>query len=147
MRLDSKVAFVTGAAMGVGRAICLRFAAEGAKVVAADINREAGQETVNRIEKRGGDAVFAPCDVADELAVKQAIETGVKAFGKLDILCNNAGILWRGRDVEVTRTDEGIWDSVMAINLKGAVWVCKYGIPELVKRAAGQLSTSVPARP
>jgi NAD(P)-dependent dehydrogenase (short-subunit alcohol dehydrogenase family) len=63
----------------------------------------------------------------------------VKAFGKLNILYNNAGVLWRDKDVEVTRTDESTWDQVMAINLKGTVWVCKYGIPELIKQGGGAI--------
>ena len=137
MRLDNKVAFITGAGMGVGRAICLLFSREGCKIVAADINQKAGRETARLIEKRGGQAVFVHCDVAHEPAVEKAIATGVDTFGKLDILCNNAGVLWRGKDVEVTRTDEITWDKVMAINLKGTVWVCKYGIPELIKQGGG----------
>ena len=139
MRLDDKVAFITGAGMGVGRATCLLFAHEGSKIVAADINQEAGQETVHLITERGGEAVFVQCDVAHEQEVKKAIGTGVKAFGKLDILYNNAGVLWRDKDVEVTRTDESTWDQVMAINLKGMVWVCKYGIPELIKQGGGAI--------
>ncbi len=139
MRLDNKVAFITGAGMGVGRAICLLFAHEGSKIVAADINQSAGQETVHLINTRGGQAVFVHCDVADEQEVRKAIGTGVKAFGKLDILCNNAGVLWRDKDVEVTRTDEITWDKVMGINLKGTVWVCKYGIPELIKQGGGAI--------
>jgi NAD(P)-dependent dehydrogenase (short-subunit alcohol dehydrogenase family) len=139
MRLDNKVAFITGAGMGVGRATCLLFADEGSKIVAADIDQEAGQETVRQVKERGGEAVFTQCDVANEQEVKQAMGTGVKAFGKLNILYNNAGVLWRDKDVEVTRTDESTWDQVMAINLKGTVWVCKYGIPELIKQGGGAI--------
>ena len=139
MRLNNKVAFITGAGMGVGSATCLLFAHEGSKIVAADINQEAGDETVHLIKERGGEAVFVQCDVANEQEVKQAIETGVNIFGKLDILYNNAGVLWRDKDVEVTRTDESTWDQVVAINLKGTVWVCKYGIPELIKKGGGAI--------
>jgi NAD(P)-dependent dehydrogenase (short-subunit alcohol dehydrogenase family) len=84
MRLDGKVAFITGAGMGVGRATCLLFADEGSKIVAADIDQEAGEETAHLIKERGGQAVFVQCDVADEQEVKKAIGTGVKAFGRLD---------------------------------------------------------------
>jgi NAD(P)-dependent dehydrogenase (short-subunit alcohol dehydrogenase family) len=71
--------------------------------------------------------------------VRQAVDAGVAAFGKLNILYNNAGVLWRDRDFEVTRTVEEDWNRVMDINLKGAVWVCKYGIPELVKQGGGSI--------
>lgn len=139
MRLDGKVALVTGTGMGVGRATCLLFAAEGAKIVALDINPAAGEETLGMIKSRQGDAVFVQCDVADERQVKRAVATAVAAFGKLNILYNNAGVLWRDKDLEVTRTEETTWDRVMAINLKGAVWVCKYGIPELIRQGGGSI--------
>jgi NAD(P)-dependent dehydrogenase (short-subunit alcohol dehydrogenase family) len=139
MRLAEKVAFVTGAGMGVGRATCLLFAKEGAKIVAVDINQQAAEETIDLIQHQGGNALFVKCDVAYEEEVKKAIRTGVEAFGRLNILYNNAGILCRDKDFEVTRTDEPTWDRVMAINLKGTVWVCKYGIPELIKAGGGSI--------
>jgi NAD(P)-dependent dehydrogenase (short-subunit alcohol dehydrogenase family) len=137
MRLKDKVAFITGAATGQGRAACLIFAREGAKIVAADINGESGEETVRLVKQQGGEAVFVACDVAVESEVKKAVEAGVAVFGKLDILYNNAGVLWRDKDFAAVHTDEASWDRVMAINLKGAVWVCKYGIPELIKAGGG----------
>jgi NAD(P)-dependent dehydrogenase (short-subunit alcohol dehydrogenase family) len=139
MRLDGKVAFITGAGMGVGRATCLLFAREGAGIVAVDINQEAGTETSRMVAHQGGDAIFVQCDVSNEQKVKKAIGKGVEAFGKLNILYNNAGVLWRTKDFEVTRTEEAAWDQVMAINLKGAVWVCKHGIPELIKQGGGTI--------
>jgi len=125
--------------MGQGRAACLIFAREGAKIVALDIDEKAGGETVAQVTNLGGNAVFRRCDVADEGQVREAVAEGVKAFGKLNILYNNAGVLWRDRDFEVTRTREEDWDRVMGINLKGAVWVCKYGIPELAKAGGGSI--------
>lgn len=139
MRLANKVALITGAGMGQGRAACLIFAREGAKIVALDIDEKAGGETVAQVTNLGGNAVFRRCDVADEGQVREAVAEGVKAFGKLNILYNNAGVLWRDRDFEVTRTREEDWDRVMGINLKGAVWVCKYGIPELAKAGGGSI--------
>jgi NAD(P)-dependent dehydrogenase (short-subunit alcohol dehydrogenase family) len=139
MRLKDKVAFITGAGSGVGRATALIFAKEGADIVAVDIDEHVGRETVEMVRRQGGDAVFVLCDVAVEIDVKRAIETGVSAFGKLNVLYNNAGVLNRAQDLEVTRTDENTWDRVMAINLKGAVWVCKYGIPELIGQGGGSI--------
>ena len=105
MRLKDKVAFITGAGSGVGQATALIFAKEGAKIVVVDIDANAGNETVAMVKQQGGDAVFVLCDVAVEADIKKAIETGVSAFGKLNILYNNAGVLWRDKDLEVTRTD------------------------------------------
>jgi len=139
MRLKDKVVFITGAGSGVGRAASKIFAREGAKIVVVDIDPNAGRETVDRVKQQGGVALFVLCDVAVEADVKKAIETGVSAFGKLNILYNNAGVLWRDKDLEVTRTDETTWDRVMGINVKGAVWVCKYGIPELIKQGGGSI--------
>jgi NAD(P)-dependent dehydrogenase (short-subunit alcohol dehydrogenase family) len=139
MRLKNKVALITGAGMGQGRTACLIFSEEGAKIVALDVNENAVRETVELVKKQGGEAVFACCDVASEEHVKEAVKTGISAFGRLDILYNNAGVLWRDKDFEVTKTIEANWDRVMDINLKGAVWVCKYGIPELIKQGGGSI--------
>ncbi len=139
MRLRDKVAFITGAGMGIGRATCLLFAKEGATIIAADIDDEAGVETVAHIKKLGGQGIFVRCDVGVEDEVKNAITKGLDTYQRLDILFNNAGVLWRDRDLEVTKTDESIWDRVMAINLKGTVWTCKYAIPELIKAGGGSI--------
>jgi NAD(P)-dependent dehydrogenase (short-subunit alcohol dehydrogenase family) len=139
MRLKDKVALITGAAMGQGRAACLIFSKKGAKIVALDIDEKAGNETADLVKKQGGEAIFVHCDVASEDEVKKAVEAGGAVFGKLDILYNNAAVLWRDRDFEVTRTIEENWDRVMDINLKGPVWVCKYGIPELIKAGGGSI--------
>jgi NAD(P)-dependent dehydrogenase (short-subunit alcohol dehydrogenase family) len=139
MRLRGKVAFITGAGMGQGREGSLLFAREGARVIVADISAKAGEETVRRIQRQGGKALFVEGDVGVERDVKRMIETGVKKFGSLHILYNNAGVLWKDRDRSVTETAEPNWDRVMAINLKGPFFVTKYGIPYLLKSGGGSI--------
>ena len=139
MRLRGKVAFITGAGMGQGREAALLFAREGARVIVADISAKAGQETVRRIERRHGKAVYVEGDVGVERDVKRMIETGVGKFGALHILYNNAGVLWKDRDRSVTETSEPNWDRVMAINLKGPFFVTKYGIPHLIRSGGGSI--------
>ncbi len=139
MRLRGKVAFITGAGMGQGREAALVFAGEGARVIVGDISAKAGQETVRRIERRGGKALFVEGDVGVERDVKRMIETGIKKFGSLHILYNNAGVLWKDRDRSVTEMTEPNWDRVMAINLKGPFFVTKYGIPYLIKSGGGSI--------
>ncbi|MDP6395162.1 MAG: SDR family oxidoreductase [Desulfobacterales bacterium] len=84
------------------------------------------------IKSWGGKGIFVQCDVGVEEDVKYAIRKGIEAYQRLDVLFNNAGVLWRDRDRDVTRTDEVVWDGIMAINLKGTVWICKYAIPEMI---------------
>jgi meso-butanediol dehydrogenase / (S,S)-butanediol dehydrogenase / diacetyl reductase len=139
MRLTGKVALITGAGRGTGRAACLVFASEGAKIVAAEIDEELGRETVSLVTQQGGQAIFAKCDVASEKQVKASVEAGVKAFGRLDILYNNAGVLWPNVDMDITTLEEDVLDKVLGINLKGAIWVCKHGIPELLKAGGGSI--------
>jgi len=134
-RLQSKVALITGAGMGMGREAALLFAEEGARVVVCDINRVAAEETVSLVKRAGGDAAAAIGDVAVEDDVRRMTEEGVRRFGALHILHNNAGVLWKDRDRSVLETDGVQWDRVMAINLKSVFWVTKYGVPHV--RAAG----------
>jgi NAD(P)-dependent dehydrogenase (short-subunit alcohol dehydrogenase family) len=134
-RLKGKIAFITGAGMGMGREASVLFAEEGARIVVADIDGVAAQGTVDLVEKAGGQALAVTGDVAVEADVRRMIEDGVRRFGALHVLYNNAGVLWKDRDRSVLETDETSWDRVMAINLKSVFWVTKYGIPQL--RAAG----------
>ncbi len=139
MRLKDKVAIITGAGLGMGREAALVFAKEGAKVGVFDLNAEAGNETVKLVEQAGGKAVFVQGDVSKEADVKRAIADTVKAFGKLDILYANAGVLWKDRDKSVLDTTEENWDIVQAINLKGPFFLTKHGIPELRKAGGGSI--------
>ena len=134
-RLKHKVAFITGAGMGMGREAAVLFAEEGARIVVADIDGKAAAETVALVEKAGGQALAVTGDVALETDVERMIAEGARRFGALHVLYNNAGVLWKDRDRSVLETDDKWWDRVMAINLKSVFWVTKHGIPKL--RAVG----------
>src|SRR5262249_3391990 len=135
-RLAGKVAFITGAGMGMGREAAVLFAQHGARIGVADINEAAARETVALVEKAGGQAVAVAGVVAGEADVPRVgAETG-RPLGALHVLYNTAGVLWKDRDRSVLETDGAQWDRVMAINLKSVFWVTKHGIPHL-KRAGG----------
>ena len=134
-RLTGKVALITGAGMGMGRDASMLFADEGARIVVCDIDRAAAEETAQLVAKAGGQAAVAVGDVAVEGDVARMVAEGVRRFGALHVLYNNAGVLWKDRDRSVLETDEVQWDRVMAINLKSVFWVTKHGIPHV--RAAG----------
>ena len=138
-RLENKVALITGAGMGMGREASILFAEEGARVVVCDINRAAAEETVSLVKQARGDAVAAIGDVAVEGDVSRMVEEGVRRFGALNVLYNNAGVLWKDRDRSVLETDGGEWDRVMAINLKSVFWVTKHGIPHLRRAGGGSI--------
>jgi len=135
-RLEGKVALITGAALGMGRAHARLFASEGAKVIVADINEEAGRENVEAINKDGGEAIFLKHDVANESDWKQVIDKSIATYGKVDILVNNAGILL-SKSLEDTSVDE--WDLVMNINLKGVFLGCREIIPAMNKAGGGSI--------
>jgi len=138
-RLKGKIAFITGAGMGMGREASVLFAEEGARIVVADIDGKAAQDTVALVEKAGGQALAVTGDVALEADVKRMVEESVRRFGALHVLYNNAGVLWKDRDRSVLETDDKWWDRVMAINLKSVFWVTKYGIPHLQVAGGGSI--------
>jgi NAD(P)-dependent dehydrogenase (short-subunit alcohol dehydrogenase family) len=138
-RLDGKVAFISGAGMGIGRAAALRFAEEGARVVVADIDEKAGHDTAEAVTAAGGQATAVTGDVAIEADVERMVADGARRFGALHVLYNNAGVLWKDRDRSVLETDDRWWDRVMAINLKSAFWVTKHGIPHLRSAGGGSI--------
>lgn len=135
MRLEGKVALVTGAGSGIGRATALLFAREGAKVLVVDVNTAAGKETVDQIAAVGGQAAFAHADVSKAADCAAMVQAAEKNFGKLTVLFNNAGIS-HADDDDAVKTSEEVWDLTMAINLKSVFLGCKFGIPAL-RRAGG----------
>ena len=135
MRLDNKVALITGAGSGIGRETSLLFAREGAKVVVVDINDPAGEETVQMIETAGGTAVYVHADVSQAADCQKMVETAESTYGQLDILFNNAGIS-HAQDDDAINTSEEVWDLTFQVNVKGVFLGCKYGIPAL-RRAGG----------
>ncbi len=131
-KLAGQVAWVSGAASGMGAAIATRYAAAGAQVMAVDVQDEMGNEVVARIRAAGGTAVFAHCDVAQGAEVAQSIEAAVAAFGGLHILVNCAGIVHIGPLHEYEEAD---WDRMMAVNAKAIFLAVKYAVPHLVQNA------------
>lgn len=115
-RVEDKVAIITGAGSGIGRATALILAREGARIVVADINLEGCEETVAEIEENGGEAIVAELDVSDREQSKQVVADTLAAFGRVDILINNAGIT---QDALISKMTEAQWDTVISVNLKG----------------------------
>ena len=137
-RLNDKVALITGAASGIGRETALLFAREGAQVAAIDVNDVDGEQTVQMISKEGGSALYVHADVSKAHDCEAMVEQVESAFGKLDVLFNNAGIM-DSRDDDAVNTSEEVWDLTMQINLKGVYLGCKYGIPALRRSGGGSI--------
>lgn len=135
MRLEKKVALITGASSGIGRETALLFAQEGAKIVAADVNDAEGQATVDMITEQGGSATYVHADVSKAADCENMVRVAEETYGQLNILFNNAGIM-HSDDGDATATEEDIWDLTMNINLKGVFLGCKFGIPA-IRRAGG----------
>ena len=137
-RLDGKVAFITGGGSGIARAASLLFAREGAKVVVAEIDGALGEATARDVVDAGGDAMAVRTDVTDASSVRAAIDAVVARHGRLDILFNCAGGSLN-EDSLVTEVELDVWDRTMALDVRGAMLVCRHGIPELVKAGGGSV--------
>src|SRR3989475_4779844 len=133
-----KVAFVTGAASGIGRAAALAFAREGASVVVADVSEQGNQETARMIEEQGGRALAVRCDVTRGEDVRAALDKAVEAFGRLDVAFNNAGVEPK-KLVPTAEVEEEEWDRIINIDLRGVFLCMKYEIPLMLKQGGGAI--------
>ncbi|HHF7375756.1 SDR family oxidoreductase [Legionella bozemanae] len=134
-KFSEKVAFITGAGTGIGRAAALAFAREGAKVIATGLSDKNVQETANLVKKSGGTALPINCDVTNEEEIISALDQTIKTFGRLDFAFNNAGIEQPLKPViDITLKE---WDQLLAVNLKGVFLCMKHQIPLLLKQGGG----------
>jgi len=134
VRLKGKVAIVTGAGSGIGRATAILFAREGAKVVVSDVDEDGGRGTVQKIKSEGGDAIFVRTDVSQVEDVKRMTDSTIHSYGRIDILFNNAGINITGTILDTTLEE---YDKIMNVNLKGVFLCSKYTVPEMIKAGGG----------
>jgi len=137
-RLKGKVSIITGSGSGIGRGIATLFAREGSLVVVADIAPEGGKETVEIINVAGGEAFFVQTDVTKSAEVEAMVRQAVEKYGKISILCNNAGIS-TGDTTRITELPEDVWERIISINLKGPYLCCKHVIPEMLKTQGGSI--------
>ena len=134
MRIKDKVVLITGSASGIGKETALLFAREGGKVVVADVNDTAGEETVEEIRKNGGDAFFSHLDVSNREQVKQVVKDTISKYGRIDVLINNAGII---QDALVVKMTEEQWDRVININLKGPFNCIQGVVEQMIAQGSG----------
>ena len=134
MRLDNKVALITGGGSGIGKQSALLFAKEGAKVAVVDLDEKSGRETASMIK----DAIFVRADVSAARDCQQMVEAAEKAFGRLNVLFNNAGIML-AKDDDAVSTSEEVWDTTLDVNAKGVFLGCKYGVPALRRAGGGSI--------
>lgn len=134
-RLQHKVAIVTGSGKGLGRAIAEKFGQEGALVVSSDLDGNLAAETAEAIRNAGGSAIAIAAEVNDAAQVDALIDAAISAHGRIDIVCNNAGIL--DGFAPLLDTDEALWDRVIGVNLKGCYRVSKAALPHMLQQGAG----------
>lgn len=135
--MKNKVALITGASVGIGRAVALKMAAEGVKLVLVDIDEEKLQRTKGEVEQLGGTAIACVCDVSNEEAVNEAVSEATKKLGSIDILVNNAA-LWRNYQ-PFTETTSDLWKKYLDINVMGVVYCTKAVLPNMLKKGYGRI--------
>jgi NAD(P)-dependent dehydrogenase (short-subunit alcohol dehydrogenase family) len=138
MRLKDKVSIITGGASGMGRVAAHMFAAEGARVVVADVTEAAAAAVVDEVRAAGGEATAVAADVSKEDDARRMVEHAVATYGRVDVLYNNAGIMPQA-DHSVIDTSVEDWDRVMAVNVRGVFLGCKYVIPVMVEQGSGSI--------
>ncbi len=138
MRLEGKVALITGGASGMGMIASKLFAREGARVILTDLNDEAGDAVAAEIAASGGEASYVHADVSKEADAEAMVAAAVGRYGSLSVLYNNAGIMLAD-DGSVDATDGSVWDRTLAINVKGVAFGCKYGVPAMIAAGGGSI--------
>jgi len=137
MRLNGKVAIITGGTSGIGLAVAKLFAKEGAKLVLAARSQSAGDQAVNEITQARGQAVFVPCDVTCAEDCREVVRVAIECFGKIDLLFNNSGIIFRNKDVVETSEEE--WASSIGVMLTGTYLMSRFVIPEMARGGGGSI--------
>jgi NAD(P)-dependent dehydrogenase (short-subunit alcohol dehydrogenase family) len=138
MKLQNKVALITGAGSGIGQEAAVLFAKEGATIIATDINAKGLKATESLLENESTESLFLNSDVSKDNEVQTLMHASAKSFGKIDILYNNAGV-FDDEDTTVTELSEIVWDRVMAVNLKSMFFTCKYAIPIMLRNGGGSI--------
>jgi len=136
LSLEGKIATITGGASGIGRGIVLRLAEVGARIAVLDVDERKGQDVAAEIEKQGDSCIFLKCDVGSSADCRRAVESAVAKWGKIDILCNCAGIAVRKDVVELTEEE---WDRALEVTLKGIYLLCHEVIPHMVRSGGGSI--------